>query len=134
MLLQPLSATSATLPATNHPTALSVQRTEVEKDVVEEKEVAVEATVVEKVVEAEETTVAKAVGSLEVVREASILTTHVYVIVVVKLATRHRIAHMRKNLRKCWKSAKMAEVQIKVQKEQRGAKMTMPKMSVNIRS
>ena len=134
MWLPQLSATSATLLATNQPTALSVQQLEVEKDVAEEKEVVAEATVVAKAVEAEETTVAKAVGSLKVVREATILTTHVYVIVVAKLAIKLKIARMPKNLRNCWKSAKMAEALIKVQKEPRGAKTKMPKMSVNIPS
>ncbi len=114
---------SVTLLATNQPTALSEQRIEVKKDVAEEKEVV-----------AEETTVAKAVGSLKVVREATVLTTHVYVIVVAKLAIKLRIVRMPKNLRNCWKIAKMAEAPIKVQKEPRGAKTKMPKMSVNIRS
>ena len=105
---------SVTLLATNQPTALSVQRIEVEKDVVEEKEVVAEATVAAKVVEAEETTAAKAVGSLKVVREDTILTPHVYVIVVAKLATKLRIALMLKNFQNCWKSVKMVEALIKV--------------------
>ena len=93
---------SVTLLATKQMTVHSVQRREVEKDVVEEKVVAAEEiTVAEKAVEVEETTVAKAVGSLKVVREDTILTTHVYVIVVVKRAIKLKTVRMLKNLRRC---------------------------------